>query len=265
MYEAKDATLVRPAIRGNWMLRRTRLAIEAATKKAKDKKIDFEAAGAAIDASYDVAARDAIIAAVVPALVELKPFAAPEATIQSAGDLVLVSTPAGGKMLLAKNEGQWARRLLSHERKALTTLRGLNTAIDKCWQDLAAAFDGGSVATQEALIAKATELANQGVAPKGKDLAAIAASMPAPKVSEGAVLPVSPGAEAAPGEPAAVQPVPVQPVEVLPADSNASAAPKPDKAGELQQQNQQDRGPEKAQQMRERLMRPTKRLTGGGS
>jgi hypothetical protein len=132
-------------------------------------------------------------------------------------------------------------------------------------RDLAAAFDSGSIATQEALIAKAAELANQRIAPAGKDLASIAASMPVPIVGEGAVLPVPAGAEAAQGGPAAVQPVPVQPAEALPMDSNAPAAPKPDKAGDLQQQNQQDRGPEKAQEMRERLMRPTKRLTGGGS
>ena len=264
MYEAKDAPLIRSAIRGNWMARRTRSAIEAATKKAQDKKIDFMAAGAAIDASYDVSARDAILAAVVPPLVELKPYAAPEATFQSAGDLVLVSTPSGGRMLLARNEGQWARRLLSHERKGLTALRGLYAAADKCWQELAAALDGGSIATQEDLIAKAAELAGQRISPAGKDLASIAAAMPVPIISEGAVLPVPPGAEAAPGEPAAVQPAPIQPVEALPADSNAPAAEKPDKAGNLQQQNQQDRGPEKAQEMRERLMRPTKRLTGGG-
>lgn len=254
MYDGKDGSLVRPAIRGNWTLKKNRDAIAAATRDAQAKGIDLQAAGRAFDAVSSPSLREAVLEPVRQSL-ELKPFASVECKVEYAGDKVLVSAP-GGRLLLVKVGGEWKRRLLTRERKVLTALRGLYGAIDDSWMQLVKAFNAGSITSQADLDAQAAALAGKSILPASMALEMVVGAPGAgTPAAEGAVVPVPSSAApaAVAGEPNAGGAV----AEVRPVDPNASAEP--------EQQYQQDRGPEKARQLKDRLLKPTKRLTGGGS
>jgi hypothetical protein len=267
MYVKEDAPLVRAAMSGNWRPKRVQQAIDAASAKAGEMNIDFNAAGKAFLGAYDEAAVRGISATLRRSLAELQPFTANDATIVTANDMVLVSTPAGGRLLLVQVDEQWKRRVLTGERKALSALREFNVLVDRCWEGLIEAMNVGSIASQTDLDAKAAELATNLIVPAFQALERAGAGMliaPVPP-AEGSVAPaVRPGRPRplpVQGEPGAAQPKP----EAMPVEPNAPARVEPNAAIGPEQQYQQDRGPEKAQETRQRLLRPTKRLTGGGS